>query len=79
MDNQNIITLAINPKEYFEVYKSKEINKKHKGLKKISWAWILKVLHLELWTLENLLINKKKLKNSPKEVSDNKIHQNAYD
>ena len=34
IDNQNIITLAINPKEYFEVYKSKEINKKHKGVKK---------------------------------------------
>ena len=34
IDNQNIITLAINPKEYFEVYQSKEINKKHKGIKK---------------------------------------------
>ena len=34
IDNQNMITLAINPKEYFEVFKSKEINKKHKGVKK---------------------------------------------
>ena len=34
IDNQNTTTLAINPKEYFEVYRSKEINKKHKGIKK---------------------------------------------
>ena len=34
IDNQNMITLAINPKEYYEVFKSKEINKKHKGVKK---------------------------------------------
>ena len=52
----------MNPKEYFEVYKSKAINKKHKGVKKIPQAWILRVLHLELWTFENLLLNKKKLK-----------------
>ena len=29
-----MITLAINPKEYYEVFKSKEINKKDKGVKK---------------------------------------------
>ena len=29
-----MITLAINPNEYFEIFKSKEINKKHKGVKK---------------------------------------------
>ena len=29
-----MITLAINPKEYYEVFKSKDINKKHKGVKK---------------------------------------------
>ena len=34
IDNPNMITLAINPKEYYEVFKSKEINKKHKGVKK---------------------------------------------
>ena len=31
--NTNIITIAINPKEYFEKYKHFSINKKHKGLK----------------------------------------------
>ena len=30
----NILTIAINPKEYFEKYKDFSINKKHKGLKK---------------------------------------------
>ena len=30
----NLITIAINPKEYFEVFKNKAINKKHKGVKK---------------------------------------------
>ena len=32
--NTNILTTAINPKEYFEKYKNFSINKKHKGLKK---------------------------------------------
>ena len=32
--NANIVTIAVNPKEYFEKYKDKSINKKHKGLKK---------------------------------------------
>ena len=32
--NTNIITTAINPKEYFEKYKHFSINKKHRSLKK---------------------------------------------
>ena len=32
IENANILTIAINPKEYFEKYK--DFNKKHKGLKK---------------------------------------------
>ena len=34
INNPNIITLAVNPKEYFEVFRTREINKKHKGVKK---------------------------------------------
>ena len=34
INNTNILTIAINPKEYFEKYKDFSINKKHKGLKK---------------------------------------------
>ena len=32
IDNQNICTIAINPKEYFEKVKNRKINKKHKGV-----------------------------------------------
>lgn len=32
--NANIVTIVVNPKEYFEKYGDKNINKKHKGLKK---------------------------------------------
>ena len=34
IDNPNIVTLTVNPKEYFEKYKDKCFNKKHKGIKK---------------------------------------------
>ena len=34
IDNANIVTIDVNPKEYFERYRDKNINKKHKGLKK---------------------------------------------
>ena len=33
-DNSNIVTVAVTPKEYFEVFRNKKINKKHKGVKK---------------------------------------------
>ena len=34
IDNPNVCTIAVNPKEYFEKFKNKNINKKHKGVKK---------------------------------------------
>ena len=34
INNQNICTIAINPKEYFEKLKDRKINKKHKGVRK---------------------------------------------
>ena len=34
MDNANVITISVNPKEYFEKYRDKTVNKKHKGLKR---------------------------------------------
>lgn len=33
-----LVTLAVNPKEYYEYFKSENINKKHKGVKKGSSA-----------------------------------------
>ena len=34
IDNQDICTIAINPKEYFEKFKNRNINKKHKGVRR---------------------------------------------
>ena len=34
MNDPCIVTLAVNPKKYFELFKSKRTNKKHKGIKK---------------------------------------------
>ena len=34
IDNANLVTIAVNPKEYIEIFKNKELNKKHKGVKK---------------------------------------------
>ena len=34
IDNPNVCTIAVNPKEYFEKFKDKTINKKHKGVRK---------------------------------------------
>ena len=34
IDNPNVCTIAVNPKEYFEKFKNKSVNKKHKGVKK---------------------------------------------
>ena len=34
IDNQNICTIAVNPKEYFETFKNRNINKKHKGVRR---------------------------------------------
>ena len=32
--NQNICMIAVNPKEYFEKFKNRKINKKHKGVRR---------------------------------------------
>ena len=42
------VTLAVNPKEYFEYFESEKVNKKHKGIKKVLLAWILKTTWREL-------------------------------
>ena len=34
IDDPCYVTLAVNPKEYFEYFKSNSTNKKHKGIKK---------------------------------------------
>ena len=34
IDNPNVVTIAVNPKEYIEIFKSKDLNKILKGIKK---------------------------------------------
>ena len=34
LDNANLCTIAINPKEYFEKFKDRNINKKHKEVRR---------------------------------------------
>ena len=34
IDDTCVVTIAVNPKEYFEKFESENINKKHKGLRK---------------------------------------------
>ena len=34
IDDPCLVTLAVNPKEYYEYFKSENVNKKHKGIKK---------------------------------------------
>ena len=34
INNPNVCTIAVNPKEYFEKFRNKDFNKKHKGVKK---------------------------------------------
>ena len=33
LDNANLYTIAINPKKYFEKFKNRKINKKHKAVR----------------------------------------------
>ena len=51
IDEPNVITIALNPKEYYERFINHSDNKKHKGLKKnLLLVWIL------ILTLINYLI-----------------------
>ena len=34
IDNATLVVIAVNPKQYIEIFKNKAINKKHKGIKK---------------------------------------------
>ena len=59
IDNQNICTIAVNPKEYFEKFKNRKINKKHKGVRRDTLGMYLKVMQCVLTLLERILIVKK--------------------
>ena len=62
INNQNICTIAINPKEYFEKFKDRKINKKRKGVRKDTTGMNFESYAMRINTLGNLMIKKKKKK-----------------
>ena len=56
IDNPNIITISINPKEYFEKYRDKRINKKHKGLKRDTPGMDFEAYYLGCYFCMNLMV-----------------------
>ena len=68
ISNTNILTIVINPKEYFEKFKDFSINKKYKGLKKNTpgkdfeaYSERLALLHIVL-KADQKKLNKKKFR-----------------
>ena len=52
IDNATLIIIAINPKEYFEKYRNREINKKQKGINKDTAG-----MHFEAYTQRRRFLN----------------------
>ena len=52
IDNWNIVTIAVNPKEYFEKYRYKSFNKKYKRLKRDTPG-----MHFEAYANRVMLFN----------------------
>ena len=53
IDNSCILTIATNPKEYFEMFEDKGINKKHKGIKKGSTGLCFENFSQRIKSLDN--------------------------
>ena len=64
----NAVVIAVNPKEYFEKYKDKSINKKHKGLKKDTPG-----MHFEASTDRIMSLNDF-MNLKPKKIKQNRFH-----
>ena len=62
INNPNILTISINPKEYFEKYRDKRINKKQKGIKRDTPGIDFKAYSSRLSSYMNFAINKNKIK-----------------
>ena len=68
INNQNICTIAINPKEYFEKFKDRKINKKHKGVRKDTQGMNFESYAMIINTLREV-DNKKEEKKCTKKVA----------
>ena len=62
IDTANVITIAVNPKEYFEKYRDKTVNKKHKGLKKDTPGMNFEAYSQRICSLHEFFKNQKKIK-----------------
>ena len=62
INNQNICTIAVNPKEYFEKFKHRKISKKHKGVRKDTQGINFESYAMRLIHLGKLTMKKKKKK-----------------
>ena len=68
VNNENICTIVINRKEYFEKFRSKSINKKHKVVQKDT-KWICFDVYVNRITDFNQKAELKKKKNESEKVS----------
>ena len=58
-DSANIISIAVNPKEYFEKYKDKTVYKKHKGLKRDTPGMNFEAYSQHICSLDEFCSNQK--------------------
>ena len=69
INNQNICTIAINPKEFFEKFKDRKINKKHQRVRKDTQGMNFKSYAMRINTLREVDDKKRRKKNCTKKVT----------
>ena len=68
ISNQNICTIAINPKEYFEKFKDRKINKKHKGVRRDTPGMCFESYAMRINTLRDIDCKKEEKKITQKRL-----------
>ena len=66
--NQNICTIAINPKEYFEKLKERKINKKHEGVRRDTPGMSFESYAMRISTLRDIDCKKEEKKITQKRL-----------
>ena len=74
VDNANVVTIAVNPKEYFEVFRNKAINKKHKGVKKSTPGMYFEAFAGRITDIREYAFAEK----LPKSISQKRISNKKY-
>ena len=77
IDNPNVVTIAVNPKEYLEIFRSKDLNKKHKGIKKSTPGMNFESFSTRIMDTKEYTFAQKKshsLKQSRFKLSKTKMH-----